>query len=71
MLVQWSNIAAIYDKLQNIITSPVTDKNETIIYTVGIITVGYIIVWQIFSFVDDYNSIKNDDILRQTLGVKE
>lgn len=71
MLVQWNNISDILDRLQNIIIDPLTYKKDTIVYILGTIVVGIIIVWQIFGFVDDYYEIKNEDILRQTLRGKE
>ncbi|MBQ5730008.1 MAG: hypothetical protein IIV57_00160, partial [Bacteroidaceae bacterium] len=71
MLVQWNNISDILDRLQNIIIDPLTYKKDTIVYILGTIVVGIIIVWQIFGFVEDYYEIKNEDILRQTLRGKE
>ena len=71
MLVQWNNVSDILDRLQNLIIDPLTYKKDTIVYILGTIVVGIIIVWQIFGFVDDYYEIKNEDILRQTLRGKE
>lgn len=71
MLVQWSNISAIIENLQKLVVSPMVDKGDTIAYILGIMLVGFIIVWQILSFIDDYYSIKNEDIMIQTLRGKE
>ncbi len=71
MLVQWSNISAIIENLQNLVVSPMIDKGDAIAYILGIMLVGFIIVWQVFSFIDDYYNIRNEDILRQTLQGKE
>lgn len=71
MLVQWSNISTIIENLQNLVVSPMIDKGDAIAYILGIMLVGFIIVWQVFSFIDDYYNIKNEDILRQTLQGKE
>ncbi len=71
MLVQWDNIKTILGKVQNIATAPIADKGDTIMYILGVIFVSYIIIWQIFSLIDDYHSIKNEDNLRQILGHRE
>ena len=71
MLVHWSDISAIIENSQNFVVSPMIDKGDTIAYILGIMLTGFIIVWQILSFIDDYYSIKNEDILRQTLRAKE
>lgn len=71
MLVHWSNISAIIENSQNFIVSPMIDKGDTIAYILGIMLTGFIIVWQILSFIDDYYSIKNEDIMIQTLRGKE
>lgn len=71
MLVHWSDISAIIENSQNFVVSPMIDKGDTIAYILGIMLTGFIIVWQILSFIDDYYSIKNEDILRQTLRGKE
>ena len=71
MLVQWSNISTIIENLQNLVVSPMIDKGDAIAYILGIMLVGFIIVWQVFSFIDDYYNIRNEDILRQTLQGKE
>lgn len=71
MLVQWSNVSAIIENLQKLVVSPMVDKGDTIAYILGIMLTGFIIVWQILSFIDDYYSIKNEDIMIQTLRGKE
>lgn len=71
MLLQWGNIKTILEKLQSIATAPIADKGDTIMYILGVIIVSYIIIWQIFSLIDDYHSIKNEDNLRQILGHRE
>ena len=71
MLVQWNNVSAIIENLQNFVVSPLIDKGDTIAYILGIMLTGFIIVWQILSFIDDYYSIKNEDIMIQTLRGKE
>lgn len=71
MLVQWSNISTIIENLQNLVVSPIIDKGDAIAYILGIMLVGFIILWQVFSFIDDYYNIRNEDILRQTLQGKE
>ncbi len=71
MLVQWNNVSAIIENLQKFVVSPMIDKGDTIAYILGIMLVGFIIVWQILSFIDDYYSIKNEDIMIQTLRGKE
>ncbi len=71
MLVHWSNISAIIENSQNFVVSPMIDKGDTIAYILGIMLTGFIIVWQILSFIDDYYSIKNEDIMIQTLRGKE
>ena len=71
MLVQWSNITTIIENLKNLVVSPMIDKGDAIAYILGIMLVGFIIVWQVFSFIDDYYNIRNEDILRQTLQGKE
>ena len=71
MLVQWNNVSAIIENLQKFVVSPMVDKGDTIAYILGIMLVGFIIVWQVLSFIDDYYSIKNEDIMIQTLRGKE
>lgn len=71
MLVHWSDISAIIENSQNFVVSPMIDKGDTIAYILGIMLTGFIIVWQILSFIDDYYSIKNEDIMIQTLRGKE
>lgn len=71
MLVQWNNVSSIIENLQNFVVSPMIDKGDTIAYILGIMLTGFIIVWQILSFIDDYYSIKNEDIMIQTLRGKE
>lgn len=71
MLVQWNNVSAIIENLQKLVVSPMVDKGDTIAYILGIMLVGFIIVWQVLSFIDDYYSIKNEDIMIQTLRGKE
>lgn len=71
MLVQWNNVSAIIENLQKFVVSPMIDKGDTIAYILGIMLTGFIIVWQILSFIDDYYSIKNEDIMIQTLRGKE
>lgn len=71
MLVHWSNISAIIENLQKFVVSPMVDKGDTIAYILGIMLVGFIIVWQVLSFIDDYYCIKNEDIMIQTLRGKE
>lgn len=71
MLVHWSNISAIIENSQNFVVSPMIDKGDTIAYILGIMLTGFIIVWQVLSFIDDYYSIKNEDIMIQTLRGKE
>lgn len=71
MLVHWSNVSAIIENSQNFIVSPMIDKGDTITYILGIMLTGFIIVWQVLSFIDDYYCIKNEDIMIQTLRGKE
>lgn len=71
MLVQWNNVSAIIENLQKFVVSPMVDKGDTIAYILGIMLVGFIIVWQVLSFIDDYYCIKNEDIMIQTLRGKE
>ena len=71
MLVQWKNVSAIIENLQKFVVSPMVDKGDAIAYILGIMLVGFIIVWQVLSFIDDYYCIKNEDIMIQTLRGKE
>lgn len=71
ILAQWNNFKLFLNKLQNITVASIMDKNEMITYTLGTILVGYIIIWQIFSLVDDYCNIKNEDNIKQILQGKK